>query len=109
MEININELIKPENVSERLQNILEESLTNKISYALNDVVDEQVKKFIEEEITPKVIENLQKNKNKIIEQVQSSIAEILTKLAENMVAHATKNIDSNYYIKDIVKKIFDIY
>ncbi len=109
MEINVNELMSGEEVSKRVKKLLEENLAEKVNYALCDAVDDVVKKFVKEEIVPAIIKDLKNNKKEMLKQFENSIVKIVSTLAEGMVASATKHLEDDYHVKDVIKKIFNIY
>ena len=77
-------------------------ISNQLECALGDSIRVQVNDFIKKEIVPEVIEDLKKNKDKIINQFKDSIMEMMSELAKSMVAIVVKNMEKQYTVKDIV-------
>lgn len=109
MDIKIGELVSTEEVKKKIKSFVEEEMADKVKWALGDSISEQVDEFMKKEIVPEIIKELKKNKTKIIEQLENMIIKLVSELAESMIAIVTKNIEEPYHVKDMVKKLFDIY
>ena len=108
MKIEVAELIDKKEVKKKVQKYMEDELVDKVKYALYDSINEEVKKFVTEEIIPTIVKDLKDNKEEMLIQFEDSITKVVKALAESMVAKATKGLDS-YRLGDIIKKLFDIY
>jgi hypothetical protein len=77
------------------------------SWTMRETISEIVGQFMKDEIAPGVREYLAGEKSAILEAAIKSASEVGNMLAQNMVAQATKNLQSNRYeFKKIMEAIF---
>lgn len=106
MEIDVKKLISTENVRVKVTEQLESDLVNKIKWNLEDTLQEEIQKFIKEEVAPVVIRELVDNKEKIIKQLKGDIIKIAAVVGETLLAKAIENLDSSWKVKEIAEKLF---
>jgi len=88
-----------------------ESVKNDIKWALDQAVNDAVKKtveaFLKEEITPQIMESLRASKGVIVQEAIAAAHEMASSLAAKMAELLAKNLERDYTAKSIFKAMFD--
>lgn len=81
-----------ENITHAIVEHLKERMIHDIRYSSNDVVEKEIKSFIDAEIVPEIRKSLHENKKIILEQLNTAAVAIGTEVAKGLITKAVSNM-----------------
>ncbi len=83
-----------------------EAFTSQLDYTLDYEVKQRIAKELVDAVTPMIKTVVEENKSALEEAVMQGIKGVAVELAEQMRAHAAKNLANSWTMKEVVGKMF---
>ena len=104
----IEEILKEskEEIKQRTKEAIKEKIIDNLNWKLGSVIGDIVEKVIKEDLEEEIKATINEYKQEVLDGIKPAFTTIGVEMAKTMETKAIKNLQDNWYSKDIIENLF---